>query len=246
MAAVSKPWRRVLPLVLAVGLAVAVLANPSDERISEIGDRPLVIATLPCDNSLQATSSGFVIEDETVMTVAHAIFDSRDFAVRDASGQWHSATVEHMDLERDLAVLHVAGLRANPMDTRLAAKSDDVRMLSGAASGTTAGEVLRRVRITTEVIGDRSQTSMRSGYELSIAIKGGDSGAAVIDGDDRLVGLVFARSTRRDATWATSVTEIVDALDGQGSPTWECERQSDAELYLEPLQRDQPEPVDLP
>lgn len=223
-------WWRALAVVCAIGLFAAGQAGQAgpDHR-----ERAVVIATLPCRPSLQATSSGFVIDHETIVTVAHAIYQSRDFAVRDAVGRWHRPEILHMDLDRDLAVLRVAGLVSRPMATRIALAGDPVQMVEGAASGTTDGSVLRRVRLTTETIGDLERKTARSGYELSVAITGGDSGAALVDEDDNLVGLVFARSTRREAAWATSVSEILTVLDRRSVPPWECENPSDVELILE-------------
>lgn len=229
-------WWRALAFALAIGL-LSTLAVPSD-RITDTGDRAVYIASMPCANRLQATSSGFVMKDQTVVTVAHALYESRLFAVRDASGAWHDATLSYIDLERDLAVLTVPSLRASPITTHAALAGDRVRMIDGAASGTTEGEVLRPVRITTEVIGDLSQQSQRSGYELSVPIMSGDSGAAVVDDDENLVALIFARSRRRDAAWATSVAEINQVLDLTGGPTWTCDRQSDVQLELVPIEPD--------
>jgi len=235
-------WWRVLSVVVAFGITTAVAwpTTASPPRITETSQRPVEIATLPCATRLQSTSSGFVIDDELVVTVAHAIYDSRDFAVRDSTGRWHQATVQHMDLERDLAVIRVPSLAASPMPIRAAEQGDSVRMTAGAASGTVDGEVIRRVRLRTEVIGDRDSVSARSGYELSVPIKGGDSGSAVVDDDGFLVGVIFARSTRRDASWATSVSEMSGITQRRGVPAWTCDRPSDVELILETLPREEP------
>lgn len=174
-----------------------------------------------------------MIDDETVVTVAHAIYETRDFAVRDTTGRWYRPEILYMDLDLDLAVLHIPGLFASPMTTRVVGAGDAVQMVEGAASGTADGSVLRRVRLTTESIGDVERKTARSGYELSVAIKGGDSGAAVVDDDENLVGVVFARSTRREAAWVTSVSEVLAVLDQRGVPPWQCENPSDVELILE-------------
>jgi len=230
-------WWRIAAVALAFALSTALTwpASSSPPRITETAQRPVTIATLPCETQLQSTSSGFVIDDELVLTVAHAIYDSRDYAVRDSTGRWHDAQVQFMDLERDLAVLRIPSLAASPMSLQPANRGDQVRMLEGAASGTASGQVLRRVRISTQVIGDREQDSQRSGYELSVEIKGGDSGSAIVDNADRLAGVVFARSTRRDASWATSVTELAGITAQRGAPDWACDRPSDLQLIREPL-----------
>ena len=87
--------------------------------------------------------------------------------------------------------------------------------------------------MTTETIGDLTRKTARSGYELSVAIKGGDSGAAVVDAYGNLIGFMFARSTRREASWVTAASEIVDALEQRGVRAWECENPSDVELILD-------------
>jgi S1-C subfamily serine protease len=227
---------RLLAFALALGLWLVLAAPPASKPplIETTAARSVTIATLPCARSLQSTSSGVVFDDELVVTVAHAIWDSRDFAVQDSTGLWHEASVLHLDRELDLAVLRVPDLDATPMTTRRAENADPVRMLDGSASGTVYGEVLRRVNITTAIVGDLSVTSERSGYELTIPIAGGDSGAAVLDVDDNLVGLIFARSTRRDASWAVSITELNQVVDLRTMPRWECERESDRELILDP------------
>ena len=232
-------WWRVTAVVLAFALCTALTwpMQASPPRITTNAQRPVAIATLPCDTNLQSTSSGFVIDDELVVTVAHAIYDSRDFAVRDATGRWHDARVQYLDVERDLAVLRITSLAASPMAVRAATTGDAVRMLDGAASGTIDGQVMRRVRITTEVIGDRDRDNERSGYELSVNIKGGDSGAAVVDDSGSLVGVMFARSTSREASWATSVREMVGLTNQRGVPEWSCDRDSDRELILTPPER---------
>jgi len=226
-------WWRALVALLALGLGSVVLLPEPSADFADVDERAVVIAALPCQPSVQNTSSGFVIENGLVVTVAHAIYESRDFALRDSAGRWHRPEILHMDLDRDIVVLRVPGLIAPPMATSRPAPDDLVRMVEGAASGTNSGAVLRRVRLTTESIGDMERTTERSGYELSVSIKGGDSGAAIVDSHDNLVGIVFARSTRREASWATSSSEILDALSGREVPSWQCANPSDVELLLE-------------
>lgn len=227
-------WWRLAIAGVALGLIAIIGTDPGPGEITTVQQRPVTIATMPCASSLQTTSSGFVIDDGIVVTVAHAIYESREFAVRDWVGRWHVATIQHMDLERDLAVLAIAELNAEPMALTEAMAGDAVYMLDGAASGEVAGEVLRRVNISTEVIGDLERKSRRSGYELSVEIVGGDSGAAVVDDEGELVAVVFARSTRREASWATSAAEVDEIRDRRNVPTWDCSDDSGAPLVLDP------------
>ncbi len=232
-------WWRVAAVVLAFSLCTVLASTrpASGPRITETADRSVTIATLPCATDLQSRSSGFVLADELVVTVAHAIYDSRDFAVRDSTGRWHHAKLQHLNRDVDLAVLRVRTLPASPAPLRVAERGDPIVVLDGAASGTTEGQVLRRVRITTAIVGDLSVTAQRSGYELGITVQGGDSGAGVLDADANLVGLVFARSTRGEAAWAISASEIQEALSRRDVAPWTCRSRSNAELRLDAPER---------
>lgn len=224
-------WRALLALVV-VGLASALLTDRTTALVERTDERAVAIATLPCDRELQAMSSGFVIDNELVVTVAHAVYESRDFAVRAATGEWHQATIQHLDLERDLALLRVGGLVARPVELARADADDAVRLVEGAASGSAEGVVVRRVNITFNVLGSE-ETASREGYELELAIDPGDSGAAVVDDLGRLVGIVFARSTRQPSrTWTTSVSEVSEILDRADVPEWDCGPGTGAELEL--------------
>ncbi len=223
----------IIAAAIATGL-LAVLAAPADSHISEAADRPVKIATLPCGGARQSTSSGFVIADETVVTVAHAIYGSRDLAVRTSDGVWRSARVRHLDLDRDLAVLNVDGADATQWSSARADSDDPIVLLGGAASGTTSGSVIRRVRISTEAIGS-NDLFRRSGYELALGISLGDSGGAIVNVDDELVGVVFSRSTTRDSvTWATSAAELELTTSRDEVPTWDCPAGPDTKLDLSP------------
>lgn len=233
-------WR-VAACVVAVALGSSSIgaAPPDRTTVLSVEDRAVVIATLPCATNLQSSSTGFVIDNQTVITVAHAIYESRDFAVRDVTGRWHQATVQHLDRETDVAVLRIPSLGSTMLPLRMADTDDAVRMVGGSASGTVDGSVVRRVRINTAIVGDLSTSAVRRGYELDVPIKVGDSGAAVIDDQDNVVGVVFARSKRSGASWAVSAAEVDVALDRRTVPGWECTRPSDARLVLKPL--DEPE-----
>lgn len=226
--------RRALYGVLLIGMATVLLTDTGERRATTSAARPVAIATLPCHGGPQSTSSGFLVADQLVVTVAHAIFESRDFAVRDVAGEWHHATIEHLDLARDLALLRVGDLRATPVLFAAARADDPVRMLEGAASGTVGGSVIRRVNMRTNILGG-DDASLRLGYELALEITPGDSGAAIIDDDGRLVAIVFARSTRLPSvTWSTSVDEVRAVLGRGEIPSWDCGPDLGVELELPP------------
>lgn len=230
-------WRA-LGVLAGMALLAFAASTLDDPWVTSTDQRPVAIVTLPCSTNLQKNSTGVVIDDRTVVTVAHAIFETRDFAVLDAFGRWHRAEIVRLDLENDLAVLHIDELRATPMTLAPVAPSeawDDlaVRILDGSTSGTVDGRIMRRVNIDIQVVGDRSTIARRLGYEVAATIGPGDSGAAVVDQAEQLVGIVFARSTSRESiTWATAVSVI----DRTPAPAveWDCLPGTGEPLQLKP------------
>ena len=227
--------RHLLIAAIAVGLLVVGARGAPETEATSAVDRAVEIATLPCVG-IQSTSSGYVIDDETVLTVAHALFETRDFAVLDSDGMWRRGEIVRLDLERDLAIVSVDGLRSTPVaqaPSRAVSEWPDtpVRMIEGAASGSADATIVRRVKLVTQVVGDRSLESDRKGYEVALDIGPGDSGAAILDAEDQLVGVIFARSTKRDAVaWATAVDEI--DVTPAPVPSWECDDNVEIELDL--------------
>ncbi|MEM7091422.1 MAG: serine protease [Actinomycetota bacterium] len=223
-------------IAIAAAVAFAVVWGSVPERSAE--ERAVTIASLPCDNPRQSTSSGFVIDDRTIVTVAHAIYGSRDFAIQDADGVWYRPEIVRLDLEDDLAVLRVPEVRAGPMDVVprrdvAAWPGTAVVLAEPAASGTSLdATVLRRVKLSVAVVGDRDRVTERFGYELAVDILPGDSGAAVVDDTDGLVAVVFAQSTSREAiAWAIAADEI--DLTSAPIPDWDCNPVGSKELELE-------------
>lgn len=224
-----------MAVTLALGVAAVLAPDPAPRSDLAPLERAVRIASVPCANDLQAWSSGYLVDDRTVVTVAHALFESRVFALQDATGEWHEAEVVFLDRARDLAVLRAEKLRATEAPISGALPGDAVTMVAGAASGSVDGLVERSVRLSIEDIGDLTQRSSRSGYELDLPILAGDSGAAIVDTHGDLVAVVFAKARRGDGAWATSASEIDAVRAERPTESWACERESDVELQLVPL-----------
>lgn len=196
----------------AFGLFALVASGDVVPRVRESADRSVILATTPCEGDKDSGASGMLIGDQTVITVAHAIVDAKEIFVRDYELEWRRAEVRHVDRDRDLALLTVPGLRATDMAVTSAQGSDRVTMLDGLATGTASGEVMRRVSITTNRIGSDT-SAQRRGYELALDVERGDSGAGVVDAEGRLVGVIFAQSSRRaGVAWATDLSDVPEVL----------------------------------
>ncbi len=108
----------------------------------------------------------------------------------------------------DLAVLGVPGAAGPPV--RFGDADGELRVLTAprrggeahvAAAGRTGGVVEARLRrpINARLV-DQPGKPRRPSFELAADIVSGDSGAPVVDSDGEIVGVVYARSTRRGGT----------------------------------------------
>lgn len=210
----SSPVRLIAGFAAFGFLSILTFADVTP-RIRAVDDRPVMLNIIPCQGDQASGASGVVIADERVLTVAHAVTEAAEVLVRDSDEVWRQGEVRHVDRDRDLAVLYVAGLRATDMPVATATSGDAITMINSLTTGTATGHVVRRVKINTESIGTDVKTARR-GYELALDIDRGDSGAGLVDDDGRLVGIVFAQPTRRDgAAWATDVSAVPDVLGGR-------------------------------
>jgi S1-C subfamily serine protease len=137
-------------------------------------------------------ATGFVAAPGRIVTVAHVLERGGAVSVRG-----RTARVVRVDRASDLALLAVGveGTRAG---------GRGVRVLG--AAGRTSAEVRRRITA-------RIGAYARPALELRAEIGAGDSGAPVVDGRGRLLGVVFARSRLRDdVAYAVGARAVEDLL----------------------------------
>jgi S1-C subfamily serine protease len=133
-------------------------------------------------------ATGTVIEDERVLTVEHVLAGAQRVEV-----DGRSATIVRRRPELDLAELHVDGVSGPPV--RYGDAQRDLRVLT--PRGAQPAVLNRRVNVHFVGVPGR-----RPSLDLATTIVAGDSGAPVVDGSGRVVGVVYARSTRREAAYA--------------------------------------------
>lgn len=183
----------------AVLAAVAlVAAGCGGGGAGPTGAPPTVVrVTVATDGLVPEVATGVGAGDGRVLTVAHPLSPGR--AVR-VGGR--PARVVRLDRRLDLALLAVPGLRAPAL--RLGDGGARARILVLRAAGARPVDAPIRRRVT---VAFRDQPGdpprMRPGLELAAAIDPGDSGAPVLDGRGRLLGVLYARSRDRAGTaWA--------------------------------------------
>lgn len=166
--------RRVGAPLATVGIAAAVLITGCG------GASPAVLEVRVDDHDATA----FPVADGRAVTVAHVLQAGRPVFVAG-----HRARVVRVDRRLDIALLAVAGMResARRGDVK-AGEHATVRVVR--ADGAVSVPATVRRTITAHIGG---QT--RPALELSAAVMPGDSGAPVVDGDGRVVGIVFAQAS---------------------------------------------------
>jgi len=213
--------RRVL--VTLIALVGSSCAPDSEESSTAPADRAATIRTTACGDASKTVGSAVVVDDDTVLTAAHVVTGATDIFVTDSSSAERLAVLEVLDTTRDLAVLRVATVDVGPVETVELDAGDRVQVVGGASSGTVAAAVARRLVMNVDDVRAGSR-SKRQGYELDVAIDGGDSGAGVFDIDGGLAGIVFAVPTERSgATFVVGASELEVVLAVEPDGPYRCD-----------------------
>ena len=189
-------------VLLSAVLAFGALAGDGGERGAAVVG---VLVERPAGPPARAT--GFVAGDGRIVTVAHVLDGGGAVSVRSAGGRL-AARVVGSDRAGDLALLAVDGLAG----MRSPAGSG-VRAVAARRDGPRALPVSIRREITAKVRDSAGPTVYsREALELVGEVRAGDSGAPVLDGDGRLLGVIFARSQRRAGTAYAVDAAVVERL----------------------------------
>jgi S1-C subfamily serine protease len=166
-----------------------------------------------CDKVLEGT--GFVFDDERVMTNAHVVGGVEEPTVQiGGEGRLHDATVVLYDWERDVAVLDVPGLDAPALEfADDDAGSGDGAIVAGFPENGAFDVRSARVRGTLQANGPdiyHRGTVRREVYSLYTTIRQGNSGGPLLTPGGRVYGVVFAKSLENDRTgYALTADEVL-------------------------------------
>ncbi len=144
------------------------------------GSAPSVLEVRVADHDATA----FGVAEGRAVTVAHVLRAGRPVFV---GGR--RARVLRVDRRLDVALLAVAGVRGTAR--RSAAQAGDhatVRVVRAAGASSVRATVRRT--IAAHINGEA-----RPALELAADVMPGDSGAPVVDGDGRVIGVVFAQAS---------------------------------------------------
>lgn len=167
--------------------------------------------------------SGFVVDEETVVTNAHVVAGVDELMVRTRTGAM-SAELLGFDPEADIAVLRVEGLVLPALELTDGDVDDEGVLLGFGGSPATDNGTLappdpdpfrinRLIVATGENIYRDSGETRRDAYLIAAEIEPGDSGGALVRSDGAVVGMAFAASKRSNAAYAVRASEILSRLD---------------------------------
>jgi S1-C subfamily serine protease len=195
------------------------VALPADPIARAIGERAIP-STVEVDSdacNYTLAGSGFVVQDDYVVTNAHVIAGADEIAVLPQNGR-HEAVPVYFDPSLDIAVLYVPGLDAPPLAF---AQDDPKRGDTGAALGHPGGGplVVLPAAVTDEYRATGrdlygTSTVTRSIVELRAQVERGDSGGPFVLQDGTVGGVVFAQS-RSDPSvgYALAPSEVRAAIE---------------------------------
>lgn len=199
-------------------LPAAPIDLPTDAEARAIGQRAAgsILRVVADGCQLESRGTSFVVSPGYLVTNAHVVVGARTIAVQSDSGSF-TATPVLVDLELDVALLHVPSLDARPLAF---AGSDPSRGDKAATFGYPGGgnavvepAIVAATYSATGLDVTGSNRVTRRLVELRSHIEPGDSGGPLLLVDGTVGGVVFAES-RADPSvgYALSPTSVSDRI----------------------------------
>lgn len=212
-------------VIAALGLTSIVTAvscgidPPSAVPIEEARGAALRLHLDNCRQGIGNRATAASIGDGLALTVAHSFDEVSGFEVVDSEGASTEGQVVFRDRDRDIAVISFDADRLSDVVQRglelgIDSDAETLTVLYHREDGvfTAPTTVLRRVTASLDGVGDRAA------IEIEADIQPGDSGAAVVDDEGRIAGLVFASSRVGERGWVVAVSELTGVLASLGEP----------------------------
>ncbi|GAA2095879.1 MULTISPECIES: MarP family serine protease [Brevibacterium] len=196
-------------------------AGEPDPAMIEVGreaeEQTVRVTTTATQCPAPQSGSGWALGEELVVTNAHVVAGSTDRIVQIAGrGAPYRAEVVVFDERRDIAVLRVPGLGAEPLDLGEPLQADSDAVLVGFPENGPFTISPARVREPLRARGldiYDEEDVVREVYALRAVVRHGNSGGPLLDADGRVVGMVFAKSAADDETgYALTLVEMESAL----------------------------------
>jgi S1-C subfamily serine protease len=194
----------------------AVLDRPGVLRVADSIVKVSGEATA-CDRMI--VGSGFVYDDDRVMTNAHVVAGVEEPTVTVGSEQL-SATVVVYDPQLDVAVLAVDGLDAEPLRFDGTADSGDPGVVLGFPENGPYNAQPARVRSRQSLRGPdiyEEGSVVRDVYSIRALVRSGNSGGPLVSPTGRVLGVVFAASLSDASTGYVLTADAVAERASEGA-----------------------------
>ncbi|KAD4060135.1 MarP family serine protease [Arthrobacter yangruifuii] len=164
------------------------------------------------------TGSGVVVADDRVVTNAHVVAGVNEPVVEVPDGSVLPGRVVYFDPSRDLAVLAVEGLSADPVPLGEPLADGTTAAFAGyPAGGPFRLQAANIEGLSSVAVRDIYGTSpeVLEVYTLAANVQQGNSGGPLLDVDGRLAGIIFAKTTSdQPIGYALSLAEVAPVVDG--------------------------------
>lgn len=200
-----------------LGEPVKLPSQRQARRAVEATKDSVVQVSVPACGGTQL-GSGWIAAPSTVVTNAHVVAGGQEVVIRELAGGQLQGTVVSFDPRTDVAVVHVSGLSAPPLEL-------DTRPLDRGTSGATlgypgnaGGQLVTHAAAIAQRYEDANGLDIygrndvsRDVYAIRSPVRQGDSGGPFVTFDGSVGGVVFAASTTDgDTGYALTAAEVQD------------------------------------
>ena len=190
----------------------------SDELRAALARSTFHVGGIACGRVSEG--SGFAVAADLVATTAHTVVGLDEISLSGADGLSATAVPVAFDAINDLALLEVRSAVFEPLPLG-DAPDGTVGALLGWDDESTFDPTPYRidrpitVRIEAVATGDQAERVERRSWLLAAEVEPGDSGAALVDAEGQVVGIVYAATRRGSAvgyaTRAEALAELIAA-----------------------------------
>jgi S1-C subfamily serine protease len=212
------PYPKVFDAIANPDLPGPVSVDPAvadNAAVASAAQRTVKIRSFGCGG--EVFGSGFPAAGNYIVSNAHVVAGTHDTRVIVPDGRSLAASVVLFDPQRDVSILYVPGLRLQALPL-----GDATRGTTGATIGYPGGgnETIGAAAVRTElpaegrdIYGDAQVT--RQIFVLTADIHPGNSGGPLVDGEGRVLGVVFANSTSNPSEgYALTDSEVAPDIAG--------------------------------
>ncbi|GAB3255901.1 MarP family serine protease [Arthrobacter pigmenti] len=198
-------------------------ASTNTAALNEASQSVLRITGTAFQCGQNQTGSGFVVAPGRVVTNAHVVAGVREPVVQVPNGNVLRGRVVSFDPVRDIAVLAVDGLEAEPLPLGSTLQEGDFAAFAGYPAGgplvTQPATVQSVSTVLVQNIYGADPTPLEL-YQLAANVEQGNSGGPLLGEQGRVVGLVFAKSTAEiPVGYALTLEELRPVVEAAPSMT---------------------------